>query len=157
MSIRVHLTPVLFGLLCAAFGLAAVAIAWTPLTVGCVASSLIVYGSQHPRGSHCIPYTDGGLPVVLQSDPATGRAIVAAALLTVVVALGALWFRRGHRVGGQRMVWAATMLLALALAWPVVFSHLGLLSALFVPSFVCALLAAATTFRPAPVPFRNGL
>jgi hypothetical protein len=96
-----------------------------------------------------------GLPFVLQSDPATGRAIVAAALLTVAVALGALWFRRGRRVGGQRIEWAATILLALAR--PVAFSHLGLLSALFVPSFMCALLAAASTFRPAPAQLRNGL
>ena len=156
MSIRVHLTPALFGLLCAAFGLAALAIAWTPLTVGCTASSLIGSGSQQPLRPRCIPYTDGGLPFVLQSDPATGRAIVAAALLTIAVALGALWFRRGHRVGGQRIVWAATILLVLALAWPVAFSHVGLLSALFVPSFMCALLSAASTFL-APAQFRNGL
>jgi hypothetical protein len=149
MWIRAHLTPPLFGLLCAAFGLAAFAIAWTPLTVGCTASVLLVYDRQRPQAPLCMPYTDGGLPFVLQSDPPTGTAIVAAALLAVTVALGAFWFRWRHVVGGRSLVWAATAVLALALAWPVVFSHVGILSALFVPSLVCALLAAASTLRPA--------
>jgi hypothetical protein len=149
MSIRGRLTPPLFGLLCAAFGLAAFAVAWTPLTVGCTASRLIGSGSQQPLRPRCIPYTDGGLPFVLQSDPPTGMAIVAAVLLSVVVAVGALWFRRRHVVAGRSIVWAATILLVLVLAWPVVFSHLGILSVLFVPSLVCDLLAAASAFRPA--------
>lgn len=149
MWIRTHLTPPLFGLLCAAFGLAAFAIAWTPLTVGCTAGSIIPDGTQQPLVPQCWPYTDGGLPFVLQSDPLTGMAIVTAALLAVGVALGVLWFLRRHVVAGRSIVAAATILLALALAWPVVFSHLAILSALFVPSLVCALLAAASTFRSA--------
>lgn len=147
MMIRAHRTLPLFGLLCAAFGLAAFALAWTPLTVGCIASSIV--GSLQPRVPRCVPYTDGGLPFVLQSDPPTGTAIVAAALLAVVVALGVLWSRRRHGVAGRRIVWAATTLLVLALAWPVVFSHVGLLSALFVPSLMCALLAATSMLRSA--------
>jgi hypothetical protein len=116
-----------------------------------------VVGSQPHVVPACIPYTDRGLPFVLQNDPPTGMAIVAAALLTVAVALGALWFGRQHMVGGRSIIWTATVLLTLALVWPVVFSHLGILSALFLPSLVYALLAAASTFRSAPVRFRNGL
>jgi hypothetical protein len=145
--IRSRLTPALFGLLCAASGLAAFAIAWTPLTVGCTVGYVIVVGSQRPLRPPCISYTDGRLPFVLQSDPPTGMAVVAA-LLTIAVALGALWFGRRYVTGGRSIVWAATTLLGLALAWPVAFSHLSVLSALFVPSLVSALLAAASTLRP---------
>jgi hypothetical protein len=74
-------------------------------------------------------------------------AIVAAAVLTLALALGAVWFHRWHRAGGRSMIWVATVLLALALAWPVTFSHVGILSALFVPSLVCALFTAVSTFR----------
>jgi hypothetical protein len=150
MWIRAHLAQPLFGLLCAACGLAAFAIAWTPQSVGCTSDSIIVVGSPRHVVRPCIPYTDGGLPFVLQNDPLTGMAIVAAALLTVAVAVGALWFRRRHVVGGRTLVWAATILLALALAWPVMFSHLGILSELFVPSLVCAVLATASTFGLTP-------
>jgi hypothetical protein len=106
MMIRTHRTLPVFGLLCAVFGLAAFALAWTPLTLGCTAVSIIVVGSRQPRGPPCVPYTDGGLPFVLQSDPPTGTAIVAAALLAVAVALGVLWFRRRH--SDQARTWSAT-------------------------------------------------